>query len=186
MVHARYRTSFQHDCTEKKETPSYHHQFNVGLKRYFFFGRQKYLPQQKTRKNWQPKHSKIEKRRWNIKGKKWKNIEHIRIDRRREDPLQHIREIEWYIYATSHFPNFIITTDASRLYCSRLLGLCSAFVRFTLFFTISPPFHSWHDQNGKFHLAASHIYYLFSLLLSHSRSNATLFSRIYWLAHTER
>lgn len=30
-------------------------------------------------------------------------------------------------YATSYFPNFIITTDASRLYCSRLLSLCTLY-----------------------------------------------------------
>lgn len=35
--------------------------------------------------------------------------------------------IRMAVYATSHFPNFIITTDASRLYCSRLLGLCGVF-----------------------------------------------------------
>lgn len=78
------------------------------------------------------------------------NIENIGIDSRssssssEEDPSQFIH-VYIFIYATSHFPNFIITRDASRFYCSRLLGLCCSFF-------------SWHDQNGKFYLAASHFY----------------------------
>lgn len=116
-----------------KKTPSFQHQFNVSLKD-IFETKKKYIHKVITAKK---------------KMNKITNIENIGIDSSERSFVN-----TFYIYATSHFPNFIITTDASRLYCWRLLGLCCRF-----FFSLSVLL-SW--QNGKLHLADSHFYYFFA------------------------
>lgn len=72
------------------------------------------------------------------------------------------------------FPNFIIITDASRLYCSRLLGLCNILLYihisrhshpllsfhfalpclfiYLFFFLSCSHFSLWHDQNAEISL----------------------------------